>query len=61
MIRERNWPSFVGEGEEWFGEEWNYYDDYESEDDSGLGVYGVVGIELLRLIQSRMNLGAANR
>ena len=33
-----------------------YYDDYESEDDSGLGVYGVVGIELLRLTQSRMNV-----
>ena len=35
---------------------WREYDDYESEDDSGLGVYGVVGIELLRLTQSRMNL-----
>ena len=35
---------------------WRYYDDYESEDDSGLGIYGVVGIELLRLTQSRMNL-----
>ena len=33
-----------------------YYDDYESEDDSGLGVYGVLGIELLRLTQSRMNV-----
>ena len=37
-------------------EEWRYYDDYESEDDSGLGVYGAVGIELLRLTQSRLNL-----
>ena len=54
--RERNWPSFVDEGEEWFGDEWSYYDDYESEDDSGLGAYGVVGIEALRLTQSRLNL-----
>ena len=39
------------------GDEWGeYYDAYESEDDSGLGVYGVVGIELLRLTQSRMNV-----
>ena len=35
---------------------WREYDDYESEDDSGLGVYGVVGMELLRLTQSRLNL-----
>ena len=35
---------------------WREYDDYESEDDSGLGAYGVVGIELLRLTQSRLNL-----
>ena len=50
-IRERNWPSFVGEGEEW-----RYYDGYESESDTGLGTYAVVGIEALRLTQSRLNL-----
>ncbi len=55
-IRERNWPSFVGEGEEWFGDEWRYYDDYDSETDTGLGAYAVVGIEALRLTQSRLNL-----
>ena len=49
--RERIRLSFFGEEEEW-----RYYDDYESEDDSGLGVYGVVGIEVLRLTQSRLNL-----
>ena len=53
--RERNWPSFVDEGEDWFGDEWGeYYDDYESESDTGLGVYGVVGIEALRLTESRL-------
>ena len=55
--RERNWPSFIGEDEEWFGDEWGeYYDDYESEDDSGLGAYGIVGIEALRLTESRLKL-----
>ena len=49
--KERIRPSFFDKEEEW-----RYYDDYESEDDSGLGVYGVVGIELLRLTQSRMNV-----
>ena len=49
--KERIRPSFFDKEEEW-----RYYDDYESEDDSGLGVCGVVGIELLRLTQSRMNL-----
>ena len=38
--------------DEW-GEEYDYYD---SEDDSGLGAYGVVGIEILRLSESRLNL-----
>ena len=37
-------------------EKWRYYDDYESEDDSGLGAYGVVGIEALRLTGSRLKL-----
>ena len=55
--RERNWPSFVGPGETWFGDEWGgYYDDYESESDTGLGAYAVVGIEALRLTESRLNL-----
>ncbi len=47
--RERNRPSFIGEGEEW-------YDDYDSEDDTGLGAYAVGGIEILRLSQSRLKL-----
>ena len=50
-IGERIGLSFFGEKEEW-----RYYDDYESESDSGLGAYGVVGIEALRLTESRLNL-----
>ncbi|MCE2396388.1 hypothetical protein J4G02_17780 [Candidatus Poribacteria bacterium] len=60
-IRERNWPSFVGEGEEWFGlireshnSDWGYT--YDSESDTGLGAYAIVGIEALRLTQSRLNI-----
>ena len=38
----------------------DYFDDYDSESeedtDTGLGIYGVVGIEVLRLTQSRLNL-----
>ena len=49
--RERIRLSFFGDEEEW-----RYYDDYESESDTGLGAYAVVGIEALRLTQSRLNL-----
>ena len=35
--------------------DYHYYD-YDSEDDTGLGVYVVAGIELLRLTESRLNL-----
>ena len=48
----------VDRRKDWFNDEWyeEEYFDYDSEDDSGLGIYGVVGIELLRLTQSRLNL-----
>ena len=36
--------------------DWGYYDDYDSESDSGLGAYGVAGIEALRLTESRLKL-----
>ena len=36
--------------------DYEYHDYYNTEDDSGLGLYGVVGIEVLRLTQSRLNL-----
>ena len=39
--------------DEWWEDDYYYS---ESEEDTGLGVYGVVGIEILRLTQSRLNL-----
>ena len=56
-----DFPRFTEGGEKWFGwtresslSDWGYR--YDSESDSGLGAYGVVGIEMLRLTQSRLNL-----
>ena len=42
----------------WIGDEWasQSYDYIDSDDDTGLGIYGAVGIEVLRLTQSRLNL-----
>lgn len=41
---------------DWFsGELWDY-DDYDSESDTGMGVYIVGGIEMLRLYRNRLNL-----
>ena len=37
-------------------DEWELYDDHDPEEKSGLGAYGVVGIEILRLAQSRLKL-----
>ena len=36
--------------------EWQWFDDYEQELGSGLGMYGIVGIEFLRFTRSRLNL-----
>ena len=47
----RNQPSFSS-GHWWRDDD--YYDD--SDDDSGLGAYGVAGIEALRLTESRLKL-----
>ena len=41
---------------EWFSDEWWYYDDYNSETDTGLGAYVIGGIEMLRLYRNRLNL-----
>ena len=52
-------PSQPQFNDEWWEDDHYYEDDYyysESEEDTGLGVYGVVGIEMLRLTQSRLNL-----
>ena len=45
---ERNQPLFSSDP-------WGY-DDYDEEPDSGLGAYGVAGIEALRLTESRLKL-----
>ena len=41
---------------DWFSDEWGYYDDYNSETDTGMGVYVIGGIEMLRLYRNRLNL-----
>lgn len=41
---------------DWFSDEWGYYDDYNSEGDTGLGAYVIGGIEMLRLSRNRLKL-----
>ena len=41
---------------DWFSDDWDYYDDYDSEGDSGLGIYFIGGIQMLRLSRSRLKL-----
>ena len=41
---------------DWFSDEWGYYDDYNSEGDSGMGAYVIGGIEMLRLSRNRLKL-----
>lgn len=53
---ERNPPSFSSD--DWWYDD-GYYDDdwdYDGDSDSGLGAYGVAGIEALRLTESRLKL-----
>ena len=42
----------------WISDEWDSrsYDYIDSDDDTGLGIYGIIGIEVLRLTQSRLKL-----
>ena len=42
--------------QDWFSGDWGYYDDYNSESDTGMGVYVIGGIEMLRLYRNRLNL-----
>ena len=52
-------PSQPRFNNEWWEDDYHYEDPYyysESEEDTGLGIYGVAGIEMLRLTQSRLNL-----
>ena len=48
---ERNQPSFSSD-DWWYADDW----DYNGDSDSGLGAYGVAGIEALRLTESRLKL-----
>lgn len=41
---------------DWYDDEYYYYDDYNTEGDSGLGAYVVGGISMLRLTKSRLKL-----
>lgn len=41
---------------DWFSNEWDYYDDYDSEGDTGMGAYVIGGIEMLRLSRNRLKL-----
>jgi hypothetical protein len=43
-------------GREWFSGESESYDDYNSEEDSGLGAYVIGGVEILRLSTNRLKL-----
>jgi hypothetical protein len=57
--RVKKHKEFLGSAEryrELWGEEWEWVDEYNSEGANGLGAYAAVGIEFLRLSQSRLNL-----
>lgn len=41
---------------DWFSDEWEFYDDYNSENDTGMGAYVIGGIEMLRLSRNRLKL-----
>ena len=41
---------------DWFSDEWEFYDDYNSESDTGMGAYVIGGIEMLRLSRNRLKL-----
>ena len=50
----RNQSSFSSD--DWWYDDGYYDDDWEGDSDSGLGAYGVAGVEALRLTQSRLKL-----
>ncbi len=52
--RRKEWFGSAERYSQLWGEEWEWTD--ESESDTGLGTYAIVGIEALRLTQSRLNL-----
>ena len=54
--KHKEWFGSAERYRELWGEDWEWVDEYNSEGDNGLGGYAVVGIEFLRLFQSRVNL-----
>ncbi|RKU07519.1 hypothetical protein C6502_17230 [Candidatus Poribacteria bacterium] len=52
----RNQPLFSSDPWGYDDDDWWYDDDYDDDSDSGLGAYGVAGIEALRLTESRLKL-----
>ncbi len=50
----RNQPSFSSN--DWWYDDGYYDDDWDDDSDSGLGAYGVAGVEALRLTESRLKL-----
>ena len=52
--KRKEWFGSAERYSELWGEEWEWVDEYDS--DTGLGAYAVVGIEALRLTQSRLKL-----
>ena len=56
---ERNRSPFSSD--DWWYDDGYYDDDWDDDSDSGLGAYGVAGIEALRLTESRSETRIANR
>ena len=54
--KHKEWFGSAERYRELWGEEWEWVDESNSEGANGLGAYATVGIEFLRLSQSRLNL-----
>ena len=54
--KQKEWFGSAERYRELWGEEWEVVDEYDTEGKDGLGAYAAVGIEALRLTQSRLNL-----
>ena len=52
--KHKEWFGSAEEYRELWGEEWEWVDEYSSEGENGLGAYATVGIEALRLTESRL-------
>ena len=56
LKKHKEWFGSAERYRELWGEEWEWVDEYSSEGDNGLGAYVAVGIEALRLTESRLKL-----